>query len=103
MSYAITWQAANDYVLTQRVTAAVADQAWRNENLADNDYADRVRSGPMSAATEMVWAVATAADVNAAYASAVAAGNPNPGGDESVVTDQMILSVLQADWPRDPT
>ena len=45
--------------------------------------------------------VADHADEAAAYASALAAGNPNPGGDESVVSDQMILSAVQAHWNPD--
>jgi hypothetical protein len=36
--------------------------------------------------------------VESAYASALAANNPNPGGDESVITDGMILSHVQANW-----
>lgn len=49
--------------------------------------------------TQMLWAVSTASDVEAAYASALAAQNPNPGGDESVITDGMILANVQANWP----
>jgi len=33
---------------------------------------------------------------SAAWASAVAAGNPDPGRDEAVITDGMILSGVQA-------
>jgi len=50
----------------------------------------------------MAWAVGGAADVEAAYASALAADNPDPGGDEAVITDQMILSNVQAHWPTTP-
>jgi hypothetical protein len=46
--------------------------------------------------TALIWSVYTASDVEAAYASALAADNPNPGGDEGVVTDGMILSNVQA-------
>jgi hypothetical protein len=49
----------------------------------------------------MYWPVCVAGDVAAAYESALAAGNPNPGGDPAVVTDGMILSAVQADWPPD--
>jgi hypothetical protein len=101
MSYNITWQAANDQALLERITAATAEQAWRNPAVFDSEYAERVRQGPQAANTEMVWAVATASDVNAAYESAVVSGNPNPGGDEAVITDAMILGIIQADWPDD--
>jgi len=33
---------------------------------------------------------------DAAWSSAVAAGNPDPGRDEAVITDGMILSGVQA-------
>jgi hypothetical protein len=47
----------------------------------------------------MVWPVSIATE--AEYASALAGGVPNPGGDESVVTDSMILAATQANWPAD--
>jgi hypothetical protein len=50
----------------------------------------------------MTWPVVIASDVEAAYASALAAGNPSPGGDPAVITDGMILSNVQAKWPTDP-
>jgi hypothetical protein len=45
------------------------------------------------------WQFASAQDVEAAYASALAAQNPNPGSDETVVTDGMILAYVQAKPP----
>jgi len=39
--------------------------------------------------------VYTASDVEEAYAYALEVDNPNPGGDETVVTDSMILGVIQ--------
>jgi len=51
----------------------------------------------------MAYPVATATDIEAAYASALAADNPDPGGDEAVITDGMILANVQAKWPPDPT
>lgn len=49
--------------------------------------------------TSLQWAVAGAADVEAAYAAALAAGTERPGADEAAVTDQMILSHVQANMP----
>ena len=46
--------------------------------------------------TDAMWAVYTASDVEQAYAYALNAGTPNPGGDETVITDGMILSHVQA-------
>jgi len=82
-------QCVSDGAFVARVTACVAqEQQARGEPASPNALQDQMR-----------WAVATATDVEAAFASAVAAGNPNPGGDESVITDGMILANVQADWP----
>lgn len=51
---------------------------------------------PEDAAQSTKWAIAAASDIEAAYESALAANNPDPGGDESVITDGMILSAFQA-------
>jgi hypothetical protein len=74
-------QAANDQALIGRVTACLASEGSTN---------------PTGDVWAYIWDVASAADVEAAYASALAAGNDNPGGDETVITDQMILSAVQA-------
>lgn len=84
MSFATITQAANDAALQQRVTGCVAVEIGGN---------------PVNSTAEMIWLVAAANDVQAAYASALAADNPNPGGDEAVITDQMILSAVQAHLP----
>ena len=101
MTYAITWQASADQALVERVIASIATEAWRNPAFFDTDYGRLVRSGPLNAVTPILWAVVSANDVNDAYASAVAGDNPNPGGDEAVVTDGMILANVQASWPPD--
>ncbi|HZY06312.1 MAG TPA: hypothetical protein VFE69_01155 [Ilumatobacteraceae bacterium] len=46
--------------------------------------------------TEVIHAVCVASDVEQAYAYAITAENPDPGGDENVVTDPMILGNVQA-------
>lgn len=88
MSYSTVYQCANDPSLTKRVTAAVADE---------------VNGSPYTVAVgDIMWPIATADDVEAAYASALAADNPDPGGDESVITDAMILGLVQANMPAAP-
>jgi len=47
------------------------------------------------------WELAAAPGFADAYASAVAANNPRPGQDPSVISDAMILSAIQA-MPPDP-
>lgn len=89
MTYLTVHRCAHDGALIDRITACIAaEQNTRGEPVSPNPLQDTMR-----------WEVATAADVEAAYASALAAGNPNPGGDETVVTDGMILANVQAAWP----
>lgn len=89
MSYATIHQNANDTAFQNRVTSAVAQEGFA--------------ANPIPAMMSVVWSVASASDVEAAFASAVAAGNENPGGDESVITDAMILAKVQASLPEPPT
>ena len=84
MSYATVAQAADDQALQRRITACCAQEG------ADD---------PNATMYQLRWSVVSASDVEAAYASALAANNPNPGGDETVVTDGMILANVQAAWP----
>jgi len=88
MTYAISNQIANDSALFARITAAAAEEGSASPEYTTSSF--------------LRWPVAIANDVVAAYASALAAGNPNPGGDEAVITDQMILGVVQANWPDNP-
>lgn len=84
MSYATIAVCAKDQALQDRVNAAIAGEGV---------------DAPASIMFEMIWAISASSDIAAAYASALAAGNPNPGGDDAVITDQMILSAVQAHWP----
>lgn len=97
MSYATIYASSIDEALTQRITASTVQEAWTAVH-ADDEFGQAVRAAYPNA-SRMVWPVCIASDVAAAYASALAAGNPNPGGDESVITDAMILTNVQAKWP----
>jgi hypothetical protein len=99
MSYSTIHQATTDIALQNRVIAATVQEAVENPTVADSAFADLVKSNTAEA-VRMTWPVAIATE--AEYASALAAGNPNPGGDEAVITDGMILSAVQANWPSDP-
>ena len=92
MSYATITRCAYDPSFTSRLQAAIAQ-----EQVAKDEPVN-----PAMLSTELAWATAAASDVEAAYASALAAGNPDPGGDEAVITDGMILSNVQAHWPTTP-
>jgi hypothetical protein len=81
VTYATIAIMADDDSLNRRVTAAVA-----SESILDPEgwlYPRR-------------WQVATQPGWAAAWESAVASGIPDPGGDEGVITDGMILSGVQA-------
>lgn len=85
MSYRTVNQCANDPVLAGRVTGCCAKEG---------------ASDPPFIAAQLMWKVAAASNIEAAYESALLAENPDPGGDPAVITDLMILSVVQANWPE---
>lgn len=83
MSYKTVNRCANDQSLQGRLTASAAQEGAYD---------------PSAAMYRLRWPVSSASDVEAAYASALAVSNPDPGGDEAVITDGMILSAVQAAW-----
>lgn len=99
MSYATINTATNDRDLNNRVIAAAVQESHENAGVHDSAYAVAVRDNPAEG-VRMVWPVCIATE--AEYASALAADNPAPGADESVITDAMILAAVQASWPADP-
>lgn len=89
MSFTTINRCANDASFQGRLTACAAQEITARDEIRD----------PTPVMFQLRWPVSAAADIEAAYASAVAGENPDPGGDESVITDQMILSAVQANWP----
>jgi hypothetical protein len=85
MSYSSIYQSAYDAEFLGRITACCATQ----DGVTD----------PGETAAFVTWPVCTASDVEAAYEAALISGNPHPGDDPAVVTDQMILSHVQANLP----
>ena len=83
MSYNSIWTSVSDAALSGRITAAVAQETPPNTDVA-------------ATFLRVQWPVLTATDVEAAYASALAAENPAPGADEGVITDGMLLAHVQA-------
>lgn len=67
--------------LMRRVTACASTEGETN---------------PEAWARDHRWQYAAAPGWGAAFASAEAGGNPDPGADPAVVTDGMILSQVQA-------
>jgi len=99
MSYNSLDAASKDLFLQNRTIAATTQEAFDNPAVHDTAYAEMVRNNPAEG-IRMVWPVAL--NTEDEYASALAAGISNPGGNESVITDGMILSAVQANWPPDP-
>ena len=87
MSFQTINVCANDQALLGRIAACAAQEQV---------------FPPEPAAYSVIWQISSASDVEAAYASALASNNPNPGGDETVITDGMILAGFQANWPPPP-
>lgn len=101
MSYASIYQSTRDEPLRQRVTAGIGKETWNNPSFGDTVNGERVKTfGPQQFLEYFMWPVGIANE--AAYDSALAAGNPNPGGDPAVITDGAILSAIQTNWPPDP-
>jgi hypothetical protein len=81
MSYAVIADITESASLRRRVTACAAQEA---------------RSDPDSWAYVHRWDLASQPGWADAWASAVAASVEDPGADEGVITDPMILSAVQA-------
>lgn len=98
MSYnTLTTQTA-DTDFQSRVTAATTKEAWNNPTLSATDFAALVKTSA-AYASQLIWPCAVATE--AQYASALAGGIPDPGHDESVITDADLLAAVQASWPPD--
>lgn len=75
---------AGDPDFVARVTACYA-----SETLGDSDGL------PAQWASEHMWDMAAQPGFGDAYASALASGVPDPGRDESVISDAQILGAVQ--------
>lgn len=71
-----------DGSLQQRTTAAYA----KEQDL----------TSPEDAWYQQRWAIGCDPSIEAPYESALAASNPDPGGDPSVITDGMLLAAVAA-------
>jgi hypothetical protein len=71
---------------------------------ADEAFGQRVRAAyakegldePDPAWYQQRWSIAADPSIEPPYESALAADNPNPGGDESVITDGALTAAVQA-------
>ncbi|MET0578006.1 MAG: hypothetical protein ABW122_05065 [Ilumatobacteraceae bacterium] len=98
MSFKSLDAASKDPGLVNRTIACTQQEARENPAVSSTAYAATVIENPAEG-VQLIWPVAL--NTEAEYASALAAGIPNPGSDESVITDGMILAAVQASWPPD--
>jgi hypothetical protein len=76
---------------------------------ADEAFGQRVRAAyakegvddPDPAWYQQRWAISADPSIEPPYESALAGQNPNPGGDESVITDAALTAAVQA-HPYEP-
>lgn len=80
MSYATQARLAQDNALMTRVSACAATQKM---------------SQPSQWAWDRQWVLATQPGWDEAYSAAITADNADPGGDEAVITDSMILTAVK--------
>lgn len=88
MAYLDVANMTRDTSLVLRLSAAAAQEQVNGALLEPDD--------PEAWAQEHRWELAAAPGWGDAWASAVAAGNEDPGADPGVITDGMILSEVQA-------
>ena len=86
MSYTTIHACANDPAFQARLVAAAAQEGHPNPDLV---------------LSTLRWPVASRSDIEEAYEYALTTGNPNPGGDETVITDAMILAAVQEELSPD--
>lgn len=84
MSYNTMAAIANDWQLRLRIAACAAQQS------------KGPTSGPVAWTDKYLWQISATPGWDTVWAAALAAGSATPGHDESVITDQMILSAVQA-------
>ena len=100
MSYSSLSTQITDIALNGRVVAAVQKEAFNNSEFSDTDYANALKTNQANAWTVFGWPVCIATETQ--YEYAMNSGNQSPGNDPTVITDEEILSAVQANWPSDP-
>ena len=86
MSYWLIAQAARDTSLRLRIAACIAQEGGAGDTL---------QTGAMARADAIQWQCCGEPGWGEAWASASQSARPDPGSDESVITDHMILAAVQ--------
>ena len=87
MAYASIAEMSEDVALTRRIAGCIATQ--------DYTPPQGIYNTPLAIADVIKWRCVGQPGWAAAYEYAVNSNNPNPGADEAVITDAMILSAVQ--------
>jgi len=97
MSYNTLVVQQQDQTLMSRVTACAQQEAWDNPAAGTSPFGQAIRNAQVDPVQVLGWPVCVATEQQ--YASALAGNVPNPGGDQSVISDGDILSAVQMAWP----
>lgn len=89
-----------DQTFIDRINASVFKETYANAQFKNSDFGQAILNQRTLPLPVFLWPVSVANE--AAYEYALNAGNPNPGGDATVVTDADIQAAVQANWPPDP-
>lgn len=81
MSYNTIAASAGDYALRQRIAACAAQEG--------------IGQDPTTWAMSHVWEIVSEPEIEDAYAYALGQEHPDPGGDEGVITDAVLLAHVQ--------
>jgi hypothetical protein len=100
MSYNSLYTQVQDGVLMGRLNAAAMKEALANPTFGDTDFGRAITEGRANAVQVLAWPLCI--DTEEQYEYALDQNNPNPGGDEGVITDAQIGSAVQVHWPPDP-
>jgi hypothetical protein len=101
MSLTSIQASTQDEALLNRITSSIAKESFANEQFGNTTTGQQVKqSGPNSVLNKFIWPLAI--DFEQDYSYAVDEGNPNPGGDPAVISDEEIGSAVQVHWPMDP-
>jgi hypothetical protein len=101
VSYETITKNTQDDAFVQRVTAAIAKEAWANEAYGATEFGKTVKtSGPFGAVNYFLWPLAVDNETAYEYALNLDPPNPNPGSDPGVISDGAIQSGIQTHWPE---
>jgi hypothetical protein len=99
LTYSSIYMSSQDDHLKNRILAAIAKEAWANEEMGRTAAGQKVIYGsPEEILPYIIWPACV--DFEVAYEYALGESNTDPGGDAGVITDANIQSAVQTHWPN---